>query len=54
MMNPNSLSKNMQDNAGEMLSTVVQKRFNGDVNFGDKLWDDYKNGFGDIAQEHWL
>ncbi|VDI47263.1 Hypothetical predicted protein [Mytilus galloprovincialis] len=33
---------------------VFQRRFNGNVSFEDKLWDDYKNGFGDVAKEHWL
>ncbi|XP_004631009.1 angiopoietin-4-like [Octodon degus] len=33
--------------------TVIQHRENGKVNF-DRNWEDYKQGFGDPAGEHWL
>ena len=32
---------------------LIQKRFNGSVNFYTK-WDDYENGFGSLTGEHWL
>ncbi|XP_013365466.1 PREDICTED: angiopoietin-4-like isoform X2 [Chinchilla lanigera] len=33
--------------------TVIQRRENGTVNF-QRNWQDYKQGFGDPAEEHWL
>ncbi|XP_052068197.1 fibroleukin-like [Mytilus californianus] len=33
--------------------TVIQRRFNGTTDFY-RYWEDYKNGFGDISEEHWL
>ncbi|XP_008593276.1 PREDICTED: angiopoietin-4-like, partial [Galeopterus variegatus] len=33
--------------------TVIQRRENGSVNF-QRNWEDYKQGFGDPAWEHWL
>ncbi|XP_071150599.1 fibrinogen-like protein A [Mytilus edulis] len=33
--------------------TVIQRRFNGTVSF-DRIWSNYKSGFGDIIGEHWL
>jgi hypothetical protein len=33
--------------------TVLQRRFNGDVDFA-RGYDDYINGFGDVAGDHWL
>jgi ficolin len=33
--------------------TVIQRRFDGDVDFA-RGYDDYINGFGDVAGDHWL
>ncbi|KAM7126935.1 angiopoietin-4 isoform 1-T1 [Molossus nigricans] len=33
--------------------TLIQRRVNGSVNF-QRNWKDYKQGFGDLAGEHWL
>lgn len=33
--------------------TVIQRNLNGAENF-DRLWHDYKKGFGDITGEHYL
>lgn len=33
--------------------TVIQKRFNGSVDF-NRSWDDYKYGFGSVDSEYWL
>ncbi|XP_072167984.1 fibrinogen-like protein 1 [Diadema setosum] len=33
--------------------TVLQRRSDGSVSF-DRLWVDYKFGFGDVMSEHWL
>jgi len=34
--------------------TVIHKRFDGSTTFFDKLWTDYKRGFGDTEREYWL
>ena len=31
----------------------MQRRINGLENF-NKLWESYKNGFGNLEEEHWL
>lgn len=33
---------------------VLQKRFNGVVNFVNKDWNEYKDGFGNLSTEFWL
>ncbi|XP_071127532.1 fibrinogen-like protein A [Mytilus edulis] len=34
--------------------TVFQYRSGGVVSFHTKLWEDYKNGFGEVNGDHWL
>ncbi|XP_069114612.1 angiopoietin-related protein 6-like [Argopecten irradians] len=33
--------------------TVIQKRFDGSISM-DRLWNEYKNGFGDTSGEYWI
>lgn len=34
--------------------TVFQRRYNGTISFHDKLWNDYRYGFGNVSEEYWL
>jgi len=34
--------------------TVIHKRYDGSTPFYDKLWTDYKTGFGNPRREYWL
>ncbi|CAH1791560.1 unnamed protein product [Owenia fusiformis] len=34
--------------------TVIQRRYDGSVPFYSKTWNEYKTGFGDPNNEHWL
>lgn len=34
--------------------TVIHKRYDGSTRFYDKLWTDFKTGFGNTQKEYWL
>lgn len=48
---PRKVFCDMEANGGGW--TLIQRRANGSVNF-QRNWKDYKQGFGDLAGEHWL
>ena len=33
---------------------VIQNRFDGSTSFHDKLWNEYKTGFGDRGRDYYL
>ncbi|XP_077623182.1 angiopoietin-4, partial [Crocuta crocuta] len=51
MTEPRKVFCDMEANGGGW--TLIQRRENGSVNF-QRNWRDYKQGFGDLAGEHWL
>ncbi|XP_070277573.1 angiopoietin-4 [Myotis yumanensis] len=51
MTEPRKVFCDMEANGGGW--TLIQRRENGSVNF-QRNWKDYKQGFGDLAGEHWL
>ncbi|ELK35529.1 Angiopoietin-4 [Myotis davidii] len=51
MTEPRKVFCDMEANGGGW--TLIQRRANGSVNF-QRNWKDYKQGFGDLAGEHWL
>ncbi|XP_029772896.1 angiopoietin-4 isoform X2 [Suricata suricatta] len=51
MTEPRKVFCDMEANGGGW--TLIQRRENGSVNF-QRNWRDYKQGFGDVAGEHWL
>ncbi|CAK6447524.1 unnamed protein product [Pipistrellus nathusii] len=51
MTEPRKVFCDMEANGGGW--TLIQRRANGSVNF-QRNWNDYKQGFGDPAGEHWL
>ncbi|XP_066935296.1 ficolin-1-like [Clytia hemisphaerica] len=49
---PKEVRCNMEIDGGGWL--VFLRRFDGSVDFYDRDWDDYKNGFGSASTEMWL
>ena len=49
---PFNISCDMDTDSGPWM--VIQRRMDGSVDFGHRLWAEYADGFGHLEAEHWL